>query len=1313
MFVLSFIAIQVANVQNNKPRKLKDFEGQSSTESHYEPYESGYQPSNPETGYPSYPDTGYPSYSPSETYNPSGDSGHEEDEESVFSEIISVIEDAIIGFATGPYYVIRYGELLNPFINEGVSPKTISEIFDLDINKVTGIWNQIIGYSSVANCETKIRLIYEQLGIQFEEVQGMLEVIKQYSSYIDIPIKHFFSLEEEPPEEEEGKGMFSAKKAKEISEQPQESEDKEGEDDNSITFESIFEILTPISQYWSNFAQIATALNINETKVKAGINEIIDNNETATIRSITTAMDISTTKLLSVFDNAIELANTSTTSVGDVLKFFGIRESSLETLLGYAKPAIDSEISTAEDSKKIAVSASVFAFETIDRVFENVTDILISTFGDLITYDRIPIQERINMITTGLNAINQFLGEKSPEELTQICMILTSLNNNHFDLKTILDLDEAGLAKYNEIVNFAKGVLDGKANFYDVYDFIMTLMYDSQHLATRAFTLLKDKNSTLSSIIDAVDTLDDIIIRFLSTTLQIADDTIEFQNYKLFNIYGYYFRIYNLRSTAESFLSCLSATNVETLKMYRDNISFIVEEFRKPLAEGINLMKQLSNGMLNELKEGKTLEESLQSTLTTISTSECSDIINYLINITIPSGENELNNEVSRMLELTREVFTNAANLNEFYEGVYNLDWSSLLSIVESDPNYAYEILGLFPADRLYRLFTEEFTNLLRKASNYYESYVSAASIITNFVFDNFQGYSTSGIYQTIDWFITFMINGTINPQYYEEMENYIDTIKFVERIAKALGTEGSGALSNFRFDFLYETLNSVYEEVVALNNSVSTAIITCGKPYIWFAKKFVDGFTGREALNIVSKELEPEAIANTLNLFLKYTEPLKTNASLLPVIKENLGVDVETIIAPIKDTLITVHNYIKYDQDLFNCFNDINAFSEKFFLLEYGNSHVAKKFFGIEDPYSITDYDAWNHIVNYLRNKDYLQSNSSSSEASLSLVSRLTTRAENEFDEDFTFKSFIDNNNFVFSKLLANISTGYTDDESIINRIDSLGLTTLSIDHTLESLAQIEIENILNILKSFVYKSDEINELITLATSFKDSSDNMTVSNLNELVHYDLGAQVNSLTTSTITPVSYLPETGSLISQKNLKVINSIVTKIDEGTFTPQTLNESIEQIIENTQEIVIPTPVPPASSTSEQSSSTQATQEESKSSSTQSTQEESKSSSTQSSQEESKSSSTQSSQESSKSSSSSSEKPNSEKSETPEDPDAQSSGDSNSLSGGAIAGIVIAVLVVVAAVVAFLVFYVFKKGETTYENAEMTDVTADQVQI
>ena len=1066
----------------------------------------------------------------------------------------SVITQYLYEYVMVPIYLIAHDEDCNRIIDQGLTVEAISKLIKLDQSYVEQILEYASSLISLFTLDANMNVVYSSFGLMAEEVKEIADKIKKAPAYLDIPLKDIFGSDNENYDQQN----------------PQSS--------RGITYDTLIQIITPISQYWNLFAPAFSALNLNEKNINATLSKIITYSNTITISDILASLGLNKDKAVSTLNNLADLMSSSKATISDGLAFIGIRDSTFEEMIGSLSKALAKRSATKEEIKEILLSRAIFDSEAIGLIFENISDIVVSTLGTFITKDKFTIVERANMLAKSFNSYKELLGENTPKCIDTACLILTNFSKDGVDIKALLNLDEDKFKVYNRIVNFAKKLLDGKANFYDVYNFTLSSIYTEDHLTERVFKLLKDAKSTMKLIINAVDSLNDIIIGFLTTMLQLNDKMTMSCDYQLFerNEFSYFSIENNFFGKAFNKISkYLTKTNIELFSMYNNNTKLINEEFINVFNEGIKVLSTISTGIIKGIVEGKTIEKSLQECLMSIKTSEYEHLIAYLIEAVDPSNsslDENIKDDIKSILIEIRQSYNESSNLNEFYNKVYDINWMILIDDIGNDENISRGIMNLFPADKIYNSSINDALSLLinKYGENNNLYYKSAAQVIIGALSEKNEYFSveTESILRFIDFFVTIMTDGKLTPYDYNDIINYVSKMQVFKRVFDALASnDGSKAMTKFKFDYFYDVINSIIKSVDELGFKLSSILIRVFEPYKWIAKKFIDGFSGRDFYDIISKDIEPSAISNTFNLFIKYVEPLKTNSSLQPVLKELLGYDAEKIISPINETLKAIHSYLKYDEELYNHFYDIKNALEVFNRLSSGNEYNLRLLFGIEHSY-YNCAEALNYIIDILRNKKYLQVDKEDAMKILEPIKRVTEKMQSEFDSEFTFKSFIDNNNFVFSDLFKKIATGYGNNESVSARIESLNLTTLSIEPTLNNLCSFSDISYLDFIESFTFKTNAGNdELISFATSFDAATTTMNVSDLNALVGYDLGKQTDAITTSTNSPVSYLPEKEAILSQSNLKVLSNVVSQVDSGKLNSEAVDSAIKQIIENSK--------------------------------------------------------------------------------------------------------------------------------------------------
>jgi hypothetical protein len=1013
----------------------------------------------------------------------------------------------------------KYGKLTT----ETVSQAMIMEMFPKLSPFISDYWEQVVKITSAINSSFKFNQFIEDLGLQ-EYVD--VEQIKRLS-------KDFFEITVE----------------------------KESIEDMLETFE--------------HFKKVLYIFDLDEVAIEKGLKKLVSKEE-STVNDIFAAFNMNNQAIKEFLDNVSKVIQNENSNIGDILNIFNIRGEQLDKVIkGTNEFFVKKEI-TNQKLKTLLSDLLTFIFEVTGSLVSKPVDILQKTISPILSKKEMtPGQKFIAILSDMETILNLFdVNTTENEEIRPYLSIINLFVNEGINLSYFIE-DPEDRVTYSKVID----LLTGKETIYN-----FTQMFFGDSPIFYAIKALHKKETPINELLKISEDSTDLILGLISNIIKMSGEKIT-ENPQLSFPESYYDRdnSINFQSAVNSLISFLEEKIKIPIKKYKaeTQVPLIDSEKGKILRSAINTFNSLLKSFKENIKGGKTIEESLKNSLTSVNKEVYGAYLDYVIKEMNNSFEEKFQNNQqfknSVPFDQLYQNLTQSNTLQDFYNSIYKIDWSNISNF---NPGSEEEYYFIETFSKI--AIPEIFASLL--PSNYKYGSYSLATYLISFLDDSINPNNLQAIFDGIDWISSTFLD---QPHIKGLMQNYFKgTINILRRLSKALKTEKAmTTTSAVNFKFIYDILSTTDESITSLGNPYSNAFLLILSPYYLISDLFANQITNKDITNIISDDLDPIQVAKVIDFFLEYADAIESNSSILNVFKNHTNYDGSSILDPIKPKIQFIHDIFGRESTYSESISKTIQFIGK---LQTEKNEVFNWIFG-------SDYIqlAYNKFIN----KEFLNCDPSF------LVSKCDqllyyTEAFSKFDEKFTFKSLIDNTEFMFKEELQQLAGIYEETKSVTEIIKEQKMGPFDIVTSLNNIKNINSENINNVqyAKQIIHSivlydginvkninsqnNNDIQYAKQVSTSnnyslaqtfdnfckeFTTKTTDFTVTDLSNYINVNISNLASNIMESNNTILTHLPNNGSIISKDSFNNLANVLNDFANNGFTKESVGNYIDEITGN----------------------------------------------------------------------------------------------------------------------------------------------------
>jgi hypothetical protein len=887
------------------------------------------------------------------------------------------------------------------------------------------------------------------------------------------------------------------------------------------------ELIEEVQEKFEHFKKVLYIFDLDEVAIEKGLQKLLSKEE-STVNDIFAAFNMNNKTINEFINNAIKVIENENSTIGDILNIFNIRKEKLDKVIkGTNEFFVKKEI-TNQKLKTLLSDLLIFIFEVTGSLVCKPVDILDETISPIFSKKEMTPRQKFKAILSDMETILNLLNVNTENEETREYL---SIINKFVNEEGNISLNDITDPKTKDIISKVINVLTGKEAIFNSFKF---LLEDSPIL--EGIKKLNHNITSINELLNISDKFGASILGLISNIIKISGEKI-MKNQQLSFPESYdEDNSFNFQSAVNSLISFLEESLPQAIDKYQNGYKIIEigtdngKGKGEILRSAINTFNSLLKSFKGHITGGKTIKESLELALTGFEKTTYGDYIAYVItemkkSFEQLSGSDATFTPIVKLFDTLFDKFENTETLHDFYNAIYDIDWSEIKNVAGS---YAEcNIIETFS-----KIAIPEIFDSLLPSNCKYGSY-SLATYLISFLDNSINPNNLQAMFDVIDWISSTFLD---EPHIKGLMQNYFKgTINILRRLSKALKTEKAmTATSAVNFKFIYDILSTTNESIYSLENPFPYLFYMILLPYNVISDLFANQITNKDITNIISDDLDPIQVAKVIDFFLEYADAIESNSSILNVFKNHTNYDGSSILDPIKSNIQFIHDIFGRESTYSESISKTIQFIGKL----QNEKEVFNWIFGC---------DCLQPAYNKFINKEFLNCDSSF------LVSKCDqllyyTEAFSKFIEEFTFKSLIDNTEFIFRERFQQLAGLYTDGSKVTDIIKQEQMGPFDIVTSLKKIRDINSENINNV----DYAKQIINSIVSYIVTYESEPGNV-FQPLNEFCK-EFATKTTEFTVSDLS--NYLKVDISNIA-KNIQESNYTITIIQNNTVIGGILND------------------------------------------------------------------------------------------------------------------------------------------------------------
>ena len=1013
-------------------------------------------------------------------------------------------------------YIRRALYISFPYIGLLIDGKELKSIIETDYTKSQLMkalnmddkqWEDIAGIVSSINDNMKLGAIMNMDKEIEEAVNGIYETLEGVISYKDIKIKE------------------------------------------EITSDNVYEVFNDFLDNWESVSNIPKAFSLKQDNIKNALALLKECKKTdKTFGDLLKTVGIDLDYLVKEIKAISNLAN-GKTKVFDIIKYSGIDESLIKETVELLNNVFESEKINKEETQKLIKNMIKIILNAISKATSFAIERVINTIkGAFNTKDTISFSDRSLYISKGADAIISTVkpdkGSPGYKDLTIISECFLNLSKDGFNiydlLRKYLDVSEDGIEKLNNILDNVINFTKGEGSVYKLVNFTLTMLTEQD--LDNYIGFLKDSKFTLKDFINEIFKTSDIVINFLKTGEALNKDGNSIVDLPIFK---YNLGDYDSSVDWKELFSSIKSVLVNTSKL-NQYISFYNED--KQLIEmnetGVStILSKAYQNILNQLDSGKSFKDAFTNSLKEIKVEDVKDIIEELLSFMekVISEYPEADTEKAKArIEEFNEAINTSTTMFDLYEKCRKIDVEEFINAIRG-LGHKFNIL-FNERINLSKITTSTLYKELSKDVKLMQ-YSPLADILE--IFNPEVGHNVKKQFNLFHTIASFLINGTIKSYTtYGDYDNYFEDkkLQILKELSDALKQNSFQPFCNFNLQLVLSIFEELDKYVSSLNNLivriVSFPMIKLTYKVLYACKNHkMEEFT-----NMFCKGLNLKATANLIDEYIKYSETIINGSSVYDILKKNHGLDVEGIIAPVKDAIVAIDNSMYTDKSIEKARKYVEAFE---FYQKADKEDAIKRFFNCDCSLAT----AYINIFEMFFKGNFSKVSDEEAKKYLRNDIENITAFDDLVSHNFSFKYIIDSSNMFFKTMFQEIAKKYVPGKQLIDSLEGIVMNGIDIHQTatnIENYSSVDtfgVKELGNMLK----QTNNENAIVSLCAKANDTKP-VTFSDISKKTGLNFAQTADALTNNVYDFTSLLPTSNSLLCKNNAAAVSELTTSVKSG---------------------------------------------------------------------------------------------------------------------------------------------------------------------